>query len=135
MKYLKKFKIKKVDKKLRIKVTLDKFISELREELKNIGFTIVLEETYIGIEFVRNGKREAYIDFDLEIDFSLEELIDKCNESLDNVESFPCSEEVKGNYELLCMTILTFLDGKNYSEISKSSIRRYLKSQGRRYFF
>ena len=125
MKYLKKFNESK-----KVKISLDEFISELREELKNIGFKIeILEEIYIEINDEEGG---TYIDFDLEMGFSLKELIDKCNDTLDNVRSYPCSEEVKDNYELLCMTILTFIDEKNYGKISKSSIKRYLKSKGRR---
>ncbi len=47
-------------------------------------------------------------------------LAKECNKYLDEDKSeWKCSDEVKDNYDLLCMTILAFLDEKNYGKIKK----------------
>ena len=110
MKYLKRF-----NESTGINIPIDEFVLILNEELKNIDFKIVIEDDILEINYFENG--ETYIDFSLD-DFSIKKIKKECNNNLDNVQNFNCSEVVKDNYDLLCTTILTFLDENNYGELT-----------------
>ena len=124
MKYLKSYNESK-----KYKPSLDEFISELDKELSNIGFSIRHEkesdDVYIIsigeiIDFDGNTYIDFYYDTSLGDVFSIKSLKKECNKYLDEDKSeWKCSDEVKDNYDLLCMTILTFLDEKNYGKIKK----------------
>ena len=110
------------------KPSLDEFISELDKELSNIGFSIRREkesdDVYIEIGEIIDFDGNTYIDFyydsSLDDGFSIKDLKKECNKLLDEDKSeWKCSDDVKDNYDLLCMTILTFLDEKNYGKIKK----------------
>lgn len=98
-----------------VNIPIDEFVLILNEELKNIDFKIVIEDDILEINYFENG--ETYIDFDLD-DFSIKKIKKECNKNLDTVQNFNCSEMVKDNYDLLCTTILTFLDENNYGELT-----------------
>jgi hypothetical protein len=110
------------------KPTLNEFISELDKELSTIGFSIRRcgdgEYSTVALDTIEIGEiidfdKSTYIDFYAE-EFSIEALRKECNKDLDDDKStWPCSDEVKDNYDLLCMTILTFLDDRKYTEIKK----------------
>ncbi len=124
MKYLKSYNESK-----KYKPSIDEFISELDKELSNIGFSIRREkesdDVYIIsigeiIDFDGNTYIDFYYDSSLDDGFSIKALKKECNKYLDEDKSeWKCSDEVKDNYDLLCMTILTFLDEKNYGKIKK----------------
>lgn len=95
---------------------LDGFIDDLTKELAEIEFdlTYSYEDGFIQIDKQGVG---TYIDFVLtEIkehpsDFSIKELKRKCNEILDDDKSgWKCSDLIKDDYDLLCTTILIFID-------------------------
>lgn len=120
MKYLKRFNESK-----KFNPTFDEFINELSEELKHIGFTIVVEKPdYLEINDIDNG---TYLDFDLdnefnpELSFSIKNLKKECSKNLDELSNgsrdWDCTDDVKDEYDLLCTSILTFIDMKNYGEI------------------
>jgi hypothetical protein len=100
---------------LKSRRNIDEFIKELDKELKTIGFEIKLHGDYsICIGEIIEIERLTYMSFYSYTDL-IEELKKKCNEILDNDKSsWSCSDLIKDNYDLLCMTILTFLDEKNY---------------------
>lgn len=110
------------------KPTLNEFISELDKELSTIGFTIKRngdgEYSTIALDGIEIGEiadfdKSFYMSFYTE-DFSIEALKKECNKQLDEDKStWSCNDEVKDNSDLLCMTILTFLDEKGYTEIKK----------------
>jgi hypothetical protein len=133
VKYLKSYNESK-----KYKPSLDEFISELDKELSNIGFSIrqyvdkTIRKQRLDIGEIIDFKKSTYIYFyvntlqkDIPVGeedfyFSIETLRKKCNILLDEDKSeWKCSDEVKDNYDLLCMTILTFLDEKNYGKIKK----------------
>jgi hypothetical protein len=112
--------LKKFNESNVINIPIDEFVLILNEELKNIDFKIVIEYAeHIGyileINYFENG--ETYMDFDLD-DFSIKKIKKECNKNLDTVQNFNCSEMIKDNYDLLCTTILTFLDENNYGELT-----------------
>jgi hypothetical protein len=118
MKYLKRF-----NESTGINIPIDEFVLILNDELKNIDFKIVIEDDILEINYFENSHNplfsngETYIDFSLD-DFSIKKIKKECNNNLDNVQNFNCSEVVKDNYDLLCTTILTFLDENNYGELT-----------------
>ena len=122
MKYLKRFNESK-----KFNPTFDEFINELSEELKHIGFKIVVEKPDLvyseGILEINDMDNGTYIDFDLE-NFSIENLKKECSKILDELSNgyrdwdiFQTTDDVKDGYDLLCTSILTFIDMKNYGEI------------------
>lgn len=136
MKYLKRFNESKNN------ITLVEFLHELNNAIKSIGFLVCTSkgfgehmspitniddwDKYLKdpndsyIEICKDSddlESDTYIDFDL-IDFSIKELKSECNKFLDDDKStWPASDLVKDDYDLLCTTILTFLDEKNYGKI------------------
>lgn len=123
MKYLISYKESK-----KYKPTLDEFISELDKELSNIGFSIRRsgngEYPTVALDTIEIGEivdfdKSTYLDFYTD-EFSIEALRKECNKDLDDDKStWESSDEVKDNSDLLCMTILTFLDERKYDEIKK----------------
>lgn len=106
-----------------VNIPIDEFVLILNQELKNIDFKIVIEDDILEIHYFENSNNplfsngETYIDFDLD-DFSIKKIKKECNNFLDNVQNWHCSEDVKDNYDLLCTTILVFLDENNYGELT-----------------
>ncbi len=133
MKYLKAYNESK-----KYKPSLDEFISELDKELSKIGFSIrqyadkTIRKQRLDIGEIIDFKKSTYIYFyvntlqkDIPVGeedfyFSIETLKKECNKLLDTDKStWRFSDDIKDNYDLLCTTILTFLDEKNYGEIKK----------------
>ncbi len=127
MKYLKRFNEGKNN------TSLVEFLCDLNDAIKPEGFLVCIcnsfgdhmtainsldnldkydpDDSYIEIN--KNGNEsDSYIDFDLG-DFSIQKLKDQCNEYLDDDKlTWIVSDVVKDDYDLLCTTILTFLDEK-----------------------
>ncbi len=123
MRYLKKYNEAK-----KYNPSLEEFISELDKELEMIGFSIRHEKEGDDIDIIEIGEiidfnNSTYLDFyhdsSLGDGFSIKALKKECNEGLDDKSTWECSDEVKDKYDLLCMTILTFIDEKNYGKIIK----------------
>ena len=109
--------------------SLSEFISELDKELETIGFSIKFngDDDIIEIGEIVDFDNSIYYDFNTyynapslsnEYEFSIKALKKECNKDLDDDKStWKCSEENKDKYDLLCLTILSFIDEINYGEI------------------
>ena len=89
------------------------FIDSFEKELESIGFYLTIEDGYMEINNLNdppNNTGGAYIDFCL-ADFSTEKLKKTCNDILDKDKlAWKCNNVIKDEYDLLCTTILVFID-------------------------
>ena len=89
---------------------LDSFIDDLTKELENIDFDLnySYESDFLQIDKQGVG---TFIYFDIS-DFSIESLKKECNDKLNDDKSdwSLCTDTIKDDYDLLCTTILVFID-------------------------
>lgn len=111
MRYLKTYKL--------FESNMDNFIDALTKELKHIDFdlTYSYESAFLQIDKPGIG---TFITFNLGGDphlssifkdiFSIDNLRKECLERLENKLDWKCSDMIKDDYDLLCTTILVFID-------------------------
>ena len=109
MRYLQTYKL--------FESNMDIFIDALTKELKSIGFdlTYSYEDAFLQIDKPGIG---TFITFNLDGDpklskdiFSIDNLRKECLERLEsNKIDWKCSDMIKDEYDLLCTTILVFID-------------------------
>lgn len=94
-----------------------KFINALAKELENIDFDLIYSESSMFLQIDRPGVG-TFITFNLDGDanlsrdvFSIENLRRECITRLEsNKSEWKCSDTIKDDYDLLCTTILVFID-------------------------
>ena len=119
MKYLKSYQI--FESTLALNYLLHiykiKFINALAKELENIDFDLIYSESSMFLQIDRPGVG-TFITFNLDGDanlsrdvFSIENLRRECITRLEsNKSEWKCSDTIKDDYDLLCTTILVFID-------------------------
>lgn len=94
-----------------------KFIDDLAKELENIDFDLIYSESSMFLQIDRPGVG-TFITFNLDGDanlskdvFSIDNLRRECISRLEsNKSDWKCSDMIKDDYDLLCTTILVFID-------------------------
>lgn len=86
------------------------FTEALDKELKSIGFDLVVfydKDTDVEVEISKDG--ETYLNYYM-YQFSIDKLKKDCINNLEDKSGWECSDIVKDDYDLLCTTILVFID-------------------------
>ncbi len=93
------------------------FLDALTEELKQIGFDTKLYNNILILDIVKPGIG-TFISFNLDGDpklskdiFSIDNLRKECLQRLENSKvDWKCSDMIKDDYDVLCTSILVFID-------------------------
>lgn len=114
MRYLKRFSetLDESSSNESIEINMDNFLDALTKELKPIGFDLeVLREgtSDLDVYIELNKDGETYIDYTLD-DFSINKLKEDCINRLEDKSGWECNDTVKDDYDLLCTSILVFID-------------------------